>query len=133
AGAEAGAARTREPARHPLDGPLRTRRRDPRDARRRLDRVLPLPRLHPDAHLRCGVAVRARRGRNDRLHRAGLMRMPLKLAAQVAAVGVVAALLALLAWRLVHDGHAVTTGPAPRFTLPRLDGHGDLGLASLRG
>jgi len=61
------------------------------------------------------------------------MRLSFRLAAQVAAVGVVAALLALLAWRLVHDGHPVTTGPAPRFSLPRLDGHGDLGLASLRG
>jgi cytochrome c biogenesis protein CcmG/thiol:disulfide interchange protein DsbE len=58
---------------------------------------------------------------------------PLKLGAQVAAVALVAALLAVLAWRLAHDGHTVAKGSAPTFTLPRLDGHGDVRLASLRG
>ena len=61
------------------------------------------------------------------------MPRPLKLGAQVVAVGVVAGLLALLAWRLAHDDHTVAKGAAPHFTLPRLDGHGELGLASLRG
>jgi cytochrome c biogenesis protein CcmG, thiol:disulfide interchange protein DsbE len=58
---------------------------------------------------------------------------PLKLGAQVAAVALVAALLAVLGWRLANDGHTVAKGPAPGFTLPRLDGRGDLRLASLRG
>jgi len=64
----------------------------------------------------------------------------LRVAAQVAAVGVVAALLGLLAWKLLQDESAVTaaldqggTPAAPAFTLERLDGKGDLALDSLRG
>jgi cytochrome c biogenesis protein CcmG, thiol:disulfide interchange protein DsbE len=57
----------------------------------------------------------------------------LKLGAQAAAVALVAALLAVLGWRLAHDGRTVAKGAAPSFTLPRLDGRGHLQLASLRG
>jgi cytochrome c biogenesis protein CcmG, thiol:disulfide interchange protein DsbE len=57
----------------------------------------------------------------------------LKLTAQALALGLVAALLALLGWRLTHSGHRVTSGPAPGFELPRLDGQGDVRLAALRG
>ena len=64
----------------------------------------------------------------------------LRLAAQVAAVGVVAALLGLLAWKLAQGESEVTselsrggTPAAPQFTLERLDGKGDLALRSLRG
>ena len=65
----------------------------------------------------------------------------LRLAGQVLAIGLVAALLALLAWRLTHDeGGEVRAAlergerpAAPGFTLPRLDRDGDLTLASLRG
>ena len=63
-----------------------------------------------------------------------------RLAAQVAAVGVVAALLGLLAWKLTQGESEVTvelgrggTPAAPEFTLERLDGKGELSLASLRG
>lgn len=64
-----------------------------------------------------------------------------KLGAQVAAVGLVAALLALLVWKLVHDERsdipqALARGErpkAPAFTLPRLDRDGTISLASLRG
>ncbi len=64
----------------------------------------------------------------------------IRLAGQIAAVGVVAALLALLAWKLLQDESEVTaelarggTPVAPAFTLERLDGKGRLSLASLRG
>ena len=64
----------------------------------------------------------------------------LRLAAQVAAVGVVAALLGLLAWKLLQDESAVTaeleqggSPVAPAFTLERLDRKGELELATLRG
>ncbi|MGZ8782529.1 MAG: TlpA family protein disulfide reductase [Gaiellaceae bacterium] len=64
----------------------------------------------------------------------------LRLGAQIAAVGVVAALLGLLAWKLAQGESEVTselsrggTPTAPQFTLERLDGKGDLALASLRG
>ena len=64
----------------------------------------------------------------------------LRLAAQVAAVGVVAALLGLLAWKVAQGDSKVTaelsrggTPTAPSFTLERLDGKGDLSLESLRG
>jgi cytochrome c biogenesis protein CcmG/thiol:disulfide interchange protein DsbE len=61
---------------------------------------------------------------------------------QGAALAVVAGLLVLLGLRLVADDHAqalaadVASGKAPaapRFTLRRLDGEGELDLASLRG
>jgi cytochrome c biogenesis protein CcmG/thiol:disulfide interchange protein DsbE len=65
----------------------------------------------------------------------------LKLVGQIAAVGVVAALLALLVWRVATDEQsevpaaleAGKTPPAPHFELPRLDTDGELALASLRG
>ena len=64
----------------------------------------------------------------------------LRLAAQVAAVGVVAALLGLLAWKVAQGDSDVTadlsrggTPTAPEFTLERLDGRGDLSIESLRG
>jgi cytochrome c biogenesis protein CcmG/thiol:disulfide interchange protein DsbE len=64
-----------------------------------------------------------------------------KRVAQAGAVGLVAALLVLLVWRVATDdggvakklkesGRPVT---APAFTLPRLDGKGEISLASLRG
>jgi cytochrome c biogenesis protein CcmG, thiol:disulfide interchange protein DsbE len=63
-----------------------------------------------------------------------------RLVAQAAAVAVVAALLALLAWKVTQGESEVTaslasggTPAAPGFTLERLDGEGDLSLASLRG
>jgi cytochrome c biogenesis protein CcmG, thiol:disulfide interchange protein DsbE len=64
----------------------------------------------------------------------------IRLVAQIAAVAVVAALLGLLGWKLTQDGSEVTaqldkggSPAAPTFTLERLDGKGDLDLASLRG
>jgi cytochrome c biogenesis protein CcmG/thiol:disulfide interchange protein DsbE len=65
----------------------------------------------------------------------------LRLAAQVAAVGVVAALLALLAWKIARGtDNDVTeslarggTPTAPAFSLERLDRTGPLELTSLRG
>src|SRR5919108_2498816 len=69
------------------------------------------------------------------------MPRPLKLAAQALAVGAVAGLFALLIWKVVHQNRNTVavqvahgkTGPAPAFDLPRLDGHGRVSLASLRG
>ena len=65
----------------------------------------------------------------------------MKLGGQVLAVGVVAALLGLLVWKLATDeGSAVTRAldegrvvAAPDFELPRLDREGKLRLSSLRG
>lgn len=65
----------------------------------------------------------------------------LRLAAQALAVVAVAALLALLAWKVVDQTGpspadelaSGKTPPAPNFTLPRLDRDGELSLASLRG
>ena len=64
----------------------------------------------------------------------------LRLAAQVAAVGVVAALLGLLVWKVAQGDSKVTEElsrggmpTAPAFTLERLDGKGDLSIESLRG
>jgi cytochrome c biogenesis protein CcmG/thiol:disulfide interchange protein DsbE len=65
----------------------------------------------------------------------------LRLAAQVVAVGVVAALLGLLAWKVVAGTGDEVTGSlasggrpqAPEFTLPRLTGQGELSLSSYRG
>jgi cytochrome c biogenesis protein CcmG/thiol:disulfide interchange protein DsbE len=64
-----------------------------------------------------------------------------KLAAQAAAVGLVAALLALLVWKVVNEEtseipRALAQGqrpPAPTFTLERLDREGTLSLSDLRG
>jgi cytochrome c biogenesis protein CcmG, thiol:disulfide interchange protein DsbE len=69
------------------------------------------------------------------------MTRPVRLVAQATAVALVAALLALLVWRVVHDdnngvsqaldaGHHPT---APLFDLQRLDGRGRIDLASVRG
>src|ERR671937_391250 len=69
------------------------------------------------------------------------MPRPLKLAAQAVAVAAVAGLFALLVWRVAHQNRNTVAvqvahgkkGPAPAFDLPRLDGHGRVSLASLRG
>jgi cytochrome c biogenesis protein CcmG/thiol:disulfide interchange protein DsbE len=63
------------------------------------------------------------------------------LVVEALAVGLVAALLALLIWRVVHgNGGSVSTAlaagkrpTAPPFDLPRLDGKGRIDLASVRG
>lgn len=58
----------------------------------------------------------------------------LKLGGQAIALAAVAGLLGLLIWRLTHQPHAPKIGgPAPNFTLRRLDGTGTLDLSSLRG
>ena len=64
----------------------------------------------------------------------------LRLSAQAAAVAVVLALLGLLAWKVTQGESQVTESlrqggapAAPGFTLERLDGEGELSLASLRG
>ncbi len=58
----------------------------------------------------------------------------LRLTGQVVALAAVAGLLGLLVWRLTHQSHPPKIGgPAPNFTLRRLDGKGTLDLASLRG
>lgn len=58
----------------------------------------------------------------------------LKLTGQAVALAAVVALLALLIWRLTHQNHPPKIGgAAPNFTLARLEGTGDLALASLRG
>jgi cytochrome c biogenesis protein CcmG, thiol:disulfide interchange protein DsbE len=68
------------------------------------------------------------------------MTRQLKLGAQALAVTAVAALLALLIWRVAHrnDNAAARlergeNPVAPAFTLPRLDRDGQLSLSSLRG
>jgi cytochrome c biogenesis protein CcmG, thiol:disulfide interchange protein DsbE len=66
---------------------------------------------------------------------------PLKLGAQAVAVAGVLALLALLVWRVANApgggaAEALQKGKlvrAPNWTLPRLDGTGNVELASLRG
>jgi cytochrome c biogenesis protein CcmG/thiol:disulfide interchange protein DsbE len=65
----------------------------------------------------------------------------LRLGIEVLAVGLVAALLALLIWRVVHGSRsgvaqALEKGSsptAPTFDLPRLDGRGRIDLASYLG
>jgi cytochrome c biogenesis protein CcmG/thiol:disulfide interchange protein DsbE len=69
------------------------------------------------------------------------MARPLRLTAQGLAVALVAALLALLVWRVVHDDdnaidRALAAGKqpqAPPFALKRLDGRGEIDLESLLG
>lgn len=62
------------------------------------------------------------------------MTRSLKLAGQALTLVALAALLALLVWRLTHQHHAPKVGSAaPSFSLQRLDGAGSLDLASLRG
>jgi cytochrome c biogenesis protein CcmG, thiol:disulfide interchange protein DsbE len=60
------------------------------------------------------------------------MTRQLKLGAQALAVTAVAALLALLIWKIAHQP-SVPKGSAPDFTLPRLDRNGEMRLAALRG
>jgi cytochrome c biogenesis protein CcmG/thiol:disulfide interchange protein DsbE len=63
-----------------------------------------------------------------------VLRGRLKLGAQAVAVAGVAALLSLLVWRLTHRTPPPKVGgPAPAFSLARLDGSGTVSLASLRG
>jgi len=58
----------------------------------------------------------------------------LKRTGQTLALVAVAGLLALLVWRLTHQTHSPKIGgPAPNFTLDRIDTSGRLDLASLRG
>ena len=62
------------------------------------------------------------------------MSRTLKGGAQILVLAGVAALLALLVWRLAHQQHAPKVGTsAPVFTLRRLGGGGSVDLASLRG
>jgi cytochrome c biogenesis protein CcmG/thiol:disulfide interchange protein DsbE len=69
------------------------------------------------------------------------MARPLRIGAQALAVALVAALLALLVWRVAHDNsnavaQALADGKhptAPSFDLKRLDGNGRIDLAALRG
>jgi cytochrome c biogenesis protein CcmG, thiol:disulfide interchange protein DsbE len=57
-----------------------------------------------------------------------------KLGAQALAVAGVGALGTILVWNLTHQSPPPKVGgPAPAFSLPRLDGDGSLSLASLRG
>jgi cytochrome c biogenesis protein CcmG, thiol:disulfide interchange protein DsbE len=58
-----------------------------------------------------------------------------RLVGQVLAVGLVAALFALLVWRLVQaeDGGVAVGEAAPDFALERLDTSGEIRLSSLRG
>ena len=66
---------------------------------------------------------------------------PLKIGAQALAVGLVAALLALLVWRVTHNEHGNVAAQAdrgkrplaPQFVLGRVGSSGRLSLASLRG
>src|SRR5581483_6102820 len=54
--------------------------------------------------------------------------------AQVLAVAAVGALGGVLLWNLTHQTPPPKIGrPAPAFSLPRLEGHGKLSLASFRG
>jgi cytochrome c biogenesis protein CcmG/thiol:disulfide interchange protein DsbE len=69
------------------------------------------------------------------------MARALRLGAQGLALAGVAALLALLVWKVTHENRNTAasevahgkTGPAPEFSLPRLTGGGKVSLASLRG
>ncbi len=57
-----------------------------------------------------------------------------KLTGQVVAFALVAGLLALLVWSVVHQEHAPGVGStAPGFTLRKLEGPGTVSLASYRG
>ena len=58
----------------------------------------------------------------------------LKVTGQVVALAAVAGLLGLLIWRLTHQSKPPKIGgPAPAFSLKRVDAPGTLDLASLRG
>jgi cytochrome c biogenesis protein CcmG, thiol:disulfide interchange protein DsbE len=58
----------------------------------------------------------------------------MKITGQVVALAAVAGLLGLLIWRLTHQSKPPKIGgPAPAFSLKRVDTSGTLDLASLRG
>ena len=62
------------------------------------------------------------------------MTRTLKLGGQALALAAVAGLLVLLVWHMTHPAkQAKIGGPAPNFSLKRLDRTGKLDLASLRG
>lgn len=62
------------------------------------------------------------------------MRHPLKMTGQVVALALVAGLLGLLVWKLMHQTHAPRVGTkAPAFTLAKLTGPGHIDLAEYRG
>ena len=67
-GRRADPARSRQSARHALDGAFGAGRRNPRHARRRVDRLLRLARLHPHARAGGRVALRAGQRRHSGLH-----------------------------------------------------------------
>ena len=134
-----------EPARNAVDGHLVAVRRNPRDAGRRVDRLLRLARVHPDADPAGRVALPAGRRRDARVHRPGVSSDTrpgrVQRIAQLAALIGVAALLALLIWKVAFGR---TTGAAdelaegklvhaPAFTLDRLDRDGQLAVADLKG
>jgi cytochrome c biogenesis protein CcmG, thiol:disulfide interchange protein DsbE len=63
-----------------------------------------------------------------------------KLVGQIAAIGLVAGLLALLVWKVAGGSESEVEGlrsgktpPAPGFSLPLLTGDGEISLASYRG
>jgi cytochrome c biogenesis protein CcmG, thiol:disulfide interchange protein DsbE len=59
---------------------------------------------------------------------------PLKLGAQALAVAGVGVLAGVLVWHLTHPTPPLKVGArAPAFSLPRLEGGGNVSLASLRG
>src|SRR2546422_4578877 len=86
------------------------------------------------------MAVQHRRHRDDGVHRFRLMSR-LKLAGQVAALGLVALLLVLLTWKVIQSDRSnvaqdFNRGKRPiavDFDLKRLNGEGSLRLSSLRG
>ncbi len=57
----------------------------------------------------------------------------LKFGAQALALALVLGLLSLLVWRVVHGSPGRPAGTAPSFRLSRLEGSGQVSLASLRG
>ena len=62
------------------------------------------------------------------------MEGPFKLGLQALAMMGVGILASLLVWHLTHQTPPPKVGaPAPAFSLPRLDGGGDVSLSSLRG
>ena len=62
------------------------------------------------------------------------MEGPLKLGLQALAMMGVGSLASLLVWTLTHEPPPPKVGaPAPAFSLPRLEGSGDISLASFRG
>lgn len=83
------------------------------------------------------MAVHPRSGRHAGVHHPGVAAVvagPLKLGAQALAVAGVGVLASMLVWRLTHQTPPPKVGArAPAFSLPRLNGTGEVSLASLRG